>query len=170
MTLKQLDTLDSIRKFLEGNQRVAFSVLGSKPERYQFIRKTLVNFVYCKATKPDKGLLRQYLSKITGYSSSQLSRLISKHRKTGKIDWKPAKNNGFCQRYSHKDIESLATIDEHHDRPCGQTIKALCQRAAELFGEKKYENLANISVAHIYNLRGSRIYLTFRTKISFLNN
>jgi len=94
---------------------------------------------------------------------SQLSRLISKHRKTGKIDWKPAKNNGFCQRYSHKDIEILATIDEHHDRPCGQTIKALCQHAAELFGEKKHENLANISVAHIYNLRGSRIYKNKRT-------
>ena len=158
MTLQQLDTLGSIRKFLKGNQRVAFSVLGSKPERYQFIRKTLVNFVYSKASKPDKGLLRQYLSKITGYSPSQLSRLISKHKKTGKVDWKPATNNGFCQKYSHKDIESLVAIDERHDRPCGQTIKVLCQRAVDLFDEKEYENLANISVSHIYNLRASKTY------------
>ncbi len=163
MTLKQLDTLDSIRKFLEGNQRVAFSVLGSKPERYQFIRKALVDFVYYTVSLPDKRLLRQYLSKITGYSPSQLSRLISKHRKTGKIDWKPAKNNGFCQKYSHKDIESLVAIDGRHDRPCGQTIKVLCQRAVEIFGEKEYENLANISVAHIYNLRGSKTYKNKRT-------
>ena len=32
-----LDTLESIEKFLEGNQRVALSVQGTKYERYQFI-------------------------------------------------------------------------------------------------------------------------------------
>ena len=163
MTLKQLDTLESIKKFLEGNQRVAFSVLGTKPERYQFIRKTLVDFVYFKATKSKKGLLRQFLSKLTGYSPSQLSRLISKHKKTGKIDWKPARKNGFCQKYTKADIESLAEIDINHDRPCGQTVKTLCERAVNIFNEKEYENLANISVAHIYNLRDSKTYKNKRT-------
>ncbi len=86
MTLDQLETLDSIQKFLEGNQRVAFSVQGTKPERYQFIRTTLVKFVYYQASRAEKGLLRQFLTKITGYSASQLSRLISKHQKTGKVE------------------------------------------------------------------------------------
>jgi len=73
MTLDQLDTLETIQKFLDGNQRVAFSVQGTKLERYQFVRKTLVKFVYYKASKSKKGLLRQFLTKITGYSASQLS-------------------------------------------------------------------------------------------------
>lgn len=158
MTLDQLDTLDAINNFLEGNQRVAFSVQGSKAERYQFIRKTLVHFVYYKASKSEKGLLRQFLAKITSYSNSQLTRLISKHKKTGKVDWKPARKNGFSQKYTAKDIEQLVKMDELHDRPCGQTVKALCERAVDVFGEKDYENLAQISVAHIYNLRDSSVY------------
>ncbi|VAW60569.1 Integrase, catalytic region [hydrothermal vent metagenome] len=163
MTLDQLDTLGSIRKFLEGNQRVAFSVQGSKPERYQFIRTILVKFSYYTASRADKGLLRRFLSKITGYSASQLSRLISKHQQTGKVDWKPARGNGFCRKYTSKDIGSLVKIDELHDRPCGQTIKVLCERAANVFGEKEYEALAKISVAHIYNLRDSQTYKNKRT-------
>jgi len=158
MTLDQLDTLDAIKNFLEGNQRVAFSVQGGKLERYQFIRKTLVNFIYYNATKSERGLLRQFLSKITGYSSSQLTRLISKHTKTGKVEWTPARKNGFSQKYTKQDIERLVNIDTLHDRPCGQTIKVLCQRAVNVFGEKDYENLAQISVAHIYNLRDSQAY------------
>jgi transposase InsO family protein len=163
MTLDQLDNLEAIRKFLDGNQRVAFSVQDTKLERYLFIRKTLVKFVYYKASKSEKGLLRQFLTKITGYSKSQLSRLISKHQTTGKVDWKPAKSNGFNQKYTTKDIEYLVKIDQLHDRPCGQTIKVLCQRAVDVFDEKDYENLADISVAHIYNLRGSQTYKNKRT-------
>jgi transposase InsO family protein len=167
MTLDQLDTLDAIQSFLEGNQRVAFSVQGSKAERYHFVRKTLVNFAYYKASKPDKGLLRNFLAKITGYSPSQLTRLISKHTKTGKVEWEPARENGFSQKYTKKDIEQLAKIDKLHDRPCGQTIKVLCERAVNVFKDKDYENLAKISVAHIYNLRDSKTYknkLTHFTK------
>lgn len=36
-------------------------------------------------------MLRQFLTKITGYSVSQLSRLISKHQRCGKVEWKPAR-------------------------------------------------------------------------------
>lgn len=163
MTLDQLDSLEAIQKFLDGNQRVAFSVQGTKYERYQFIRKTLVRFVYNKANKSKKGTLRRFLAKITGYSDSQLSRLISRHNNTGKIEWKPAKENGFNRIYTSKDIEQLVKIDTLHDRPCGQTIKVLCERAVDVFGEKDYKNLAQISVAHIYNLRGSLTYKNKRT-------
>ncbi len=42
MTIKNLETLEDLELFLEGNQQVAFTVPGNKTERYQFIRTTLI--------------------------------------------------------------------------------------------------------------------------------
>ncbi len=39
MNIENLTTIESITNVLEGNQAVAYSVLGDKTERYQFIRK-----------------------------------------------------------------------------------------------------------------------------------
>ena len=36
--------------------------------------------------KPDKGLVRRYLAKVTGLSRAQLTRLIGRHRRTGRIE------------------------------------------------------------------------------------
>jgi hypothetical protein len=96
----------------------------------------LVKFTYYKASKSEKELLMQFLAQITGYSTSLLTRLISKHQKTGQVDWKPASKNGFNQKYTNKDIKQLVKIDEPHDRPCGQTIKVLCERAVNVFKAK----------------------------------
>jgi len=49
-------------------------------------------------------------------------------------------------------------MDERHDTPCGQAIKKLCQRAHQIYGENEYQNIANISVSHWYNLRASTGY------------
>ncbi len=37
MTIKNLNTIEAIEVFLQGNQSVVFSVLGDKTERYNFI-------------------------------------------------------------------------------------------------------------------------------------
>ena len=49
-------------------------------------------------------------------------------------------------------------MDQRHDTPCGQAVKKLCERAHQIYDETEYENLANISVAHLYNLRASSGY------------
>lgn len=46
-------------------------------------------------------------------------------------------------------------MDERHHTPSGAVIKKLCERACSVFNETEYENIATISVSHIYNLRGS---------------
>jgi hypothetical protein len=53
-------------------------------------------------------------------------------------------------------------MDEQHETPCGQAIKKLCERADQLFGEIEYRNLSQISVSHLYNLRGSPGYKKHR--------
>ena len=46
MTTTNLKTIEALEAFLEGNQLAAFSVLGNKTQRYDFVRKTLVKFGY----------------------------------------------------------------------------------------------------------------------------
>ena len=117
MKIENLKTLSSLEAFLQGNQQVAFSVLGSKTERYHFIRKTLVKFGYITLPKKDKGIVIEYLLKMTEYSRQQLTRLIKQYTETGKINWAPCRSNGFTKKYINEDITLLAKTDEIHDTP-----------------------------------------------------
>ena len=83
MTIKNLKTIENLEAFLQGNQLAAFSILGNKTERYEFVRKTLVKFSYITLSKKDKGVVIRYLLKMTDYSRQQLTRLIKKYNKTG---------------------------------------------------------------------------------------
>ena len=152
MTIKNLDTIETLEAFLQGNQPVAFSVFGNKTERYNFIRKTLVKFNYMSLSKRDKGIVIRYLLKMTGYSRQQLTRLIKKQADTGQINWMPSRLNGFAKKYTNHDIRLLAKTDERHDTPCGHAVKKLCERAHHVFNDQAYENLSTISVSHLYNL------------------
>jgi hypothetical protein len=86
MTTTNLKTVEALQAFLEGNQLAAFTVLGTKSEHYDFVRKTLVKFNYMSLPKKDKGIVIRYLIKMTGYSRQQLTMLIQKYTNTGKIN------------------------------------------------------------------------------------
>jgi len=158
MNIENLSTIESLENFLQGNQAIAYSVLGDKTERYQFIRKTLVKFSYVRCSKKDKGVINAFLRKISGYSRQQLTRLVRQHKQSGHIKWRPSRTNGFACKYTSKDINLLAKMDEQHDMPCGQAVKKLCERAYQIYDETEYKNLVNISVSHLYNLRASTGY------------
>jgi len=49
-------------------------------------------------------------------------------------------------------------VDEAHDTLSGPATQKILQREFYDFGEARYQRLATISVAHIYNLRRGRIY------------
>ncbi|MBL4831865.1 MAG: hypothetical protein JKY55_18530 [Aliivibrio sp.] len=76
MNIENLKNIEDLEQFIQGNQVVAFTVLGDKNERYKFIQKTLVKFRYLTLKKPEKGIVNRYLRKISGYSRQQLTRLI----------------------------------------------------------------------------------------------
>ncbi|WP_255418951.1 hypothetical protein [Paraglaciecola sp. MB-3u-78] len=40
MNIENLTTIEELERFIQGNQAVAFTVLGDKNQRYQFIQKT----------------------------------------------------------------------------------------------------------------------------------
>jgi transposase InsO family protein len=158
MNIENLTTIEELERFIQGNQAVAFTVLGDKNQRYQFIQKTLIKFRYITLKKTDKGIVNQYLKKVTGYSLQQLTRLIKQYKDVGRINWQPCRTNGFSTIYSTKDIKLLAEMDARHDDICGHATKKLLERAYNTFEQSEYQMLATISVSHLYNLRHSQGY------------
>jgi transposase InsO family protein len=158
MKLEQLNTLDAICQFLEGTQAVAFVVATSKSERYRWVQAALVKHRYLFLGKVDKGIITRYLMKVTGYSLAQTKRLIRQYVQTGTVSVKIARRNGFKRAYTDADIRLLASMDERHGQPSGAVLKKLCERAYKRFGQAAYQQLASISVSHLYNLRQSKTY------------
>ncbi len=154
----QIETLEQVRRFLEGTEAVCFEI-ESKETRYRWTQTTLVKFRYLTLRKTDKGLLTRYIRKMTGYSLAQVKRLIKQYRDRGRLERKQRTVRGFSRKYTRKDHLTLAALDERHETLSGPATKKLCERAYHVFGETDYERLANISIAHLYNLRKSRAYI-----------
>ena len=108
--------------------------------------------------KKDKGIVIRYLIKMTSNSRQQLTRLIQKYTKTGKINWMPCRSNGFAKKYSSQDITLLAKTNALHETPCGQAVKKICERAFTAFDDDNYQRLSELSISHLYNLRDSVCY------------
>ena len=81
---ERIRTLDQIRAFLNGSEPADFE-LTDRSSAYAFVRRTLVRFEYHGLRKPDKGLVRRFLEKVTGFSRAQLNRLLAQHRRTANI-------------------------------------------------------------------------------------
>ena len=69
-----------------------------------------------------------------------------------------ALDHAIPTRYTRADVELLASVDEAHETLSGPATQKLFQRAFYDFGDRRHERLAQLSVAHLYRLRRSRIY------------
>ena len=68
---------------LSAIERVDFK-LADRASAYDFIRRTRVRFHYLGLSKPDRGVIRRYLAKMTGLSRARLTRLIRQYRDAGR--------------------------------------------------------------------------------------
>ena len=160
----QLETIEQIRAFLAGIEAIEFS-MESPLERYRWIQATLIRLRYVSLSKGDKGVVRRYLQKVTGYSRKQLTRLIGQYKRTGKLGRRYQPRHRFATRYSAQDIVRLAQTDELHGTLSGPATKKIFEREYTLFGNPAHSRLADISVSHLYNLRKCTGYR--RPDISF---
>ena len=161
MNVKHLQTLQQVIDFLHGSSALE-PAPARQAERYQWIDQTLRHFHYASRSKADKGVLIAYLCRISGYSRQQVTRLIGRYCQQGKLIWSVAPAKGFVSRYRAEDVRLLAETDALHDTPSGPAVKKLCERACERFGDLRFERLAGISVAHLYNLRKRSEYRKIR--------
>lgn len=156
----KLDSPNAIKAFLGGADKLKFSV--PKSNRYEWIAGTLKRTNYFKLSKKDKGPIREYMELMTGYSWSQLKRLIAQYKEKKWIGQCRVPRNTFTKRYTHIDVCLLAQTDEAHQTMSGPATKKLFERAYHVYGESAYERLASISVSHLYNLRKSNGYIRQR--------
>jgi len=96
-----------------------------------------------------------YISKVTGLSLPQASRLIRKYRETGRVEPEVYQRRQFPRKYTAEDVALLAVVDRAHARLSGPATRCILQREYEEFDKPEYAHLAEISVAHLYNLRNS---------------
>ena len=71
--------IEQVEAFLQGTVAVGFSP-PPESERYAWISRTLSQFAHHGCDRRQRGLLRRFIARVTGYSRAQLIRLIAKHR------------------------------------------------------------------------------------------
>jgi len=147
-------TPQQISGFLKGSQGIEFSG-QSRAERYAWTEGMLVAQEYAQQAKKQKGAIRACLSKVTGMSLPQITRLIRMYVQAGKVEPKSYQRRRFPSKYTEPDIALLAQVDRAHERLSGPATRRILQREYEEFGKQGYARLAAISVSHLYNLRHS---------------
>jgi hypothetical protein len=157
MNDNRFEIIDQVKQFLEGSNALEFRGVYRK-ERYQWIETVLVRFTYCRLKRAEKGTIRQYIEKVSGYSRTQVSRLIRQYNRQGRLMVAYYRRHRFPMRYMLADIALLARTDELHEYLSGPSTKKIMEREWQVYGHSEFKNISSISVAHLYNLRRSHLY------------
>ena len=79
---RQLRTLEQVKQFVDGSQGIEFNGLNLK-EKYRWMEEVLKKFKYPRLKKAGKGVIRQYIEKVTSYSRAQVNRLVWRYLQAG---------------------------------------------------------------------------------------
>jgi transposase InsO family protein len=150
-------SLEGIRAFLAGSEPVEFA--GQKREEiYRWVEQTLREQDYQRLGRSDKGLVRQYVGKMTGLSRAQVTRLIGIYSQKGAVKARAYQRHRFAARYTAADIGLLAYVDRMHAGLSGPATKRILEREYSEYGQAVFQRLAGISVAQIYRFRKTAVY------------
>ncbi|MBL7062259.1 MAG: transposase family protein [Dehalococcoidia bacterium] len=153
----QLQRVEQVKQFLEGSEALEFRGLSAE-EKYKWTETVLVRFSYLRLKKAEKGVIRRYIQKVTGYSRAQVSRLIREYKRTGWLKKTEYRRHQFPRMYTPSDVILLARTDELHGWLSGPATKKVMEREYGVYGQAKFENISRISASHLYNLRKSNTY------------
>jgi transposase InsO family protein len=145
-------SLEQIEAFLNASQEMRFEGETAK-QIYRWIEQVLVRQNYHQQSRQTRGLLRRYLTKMTGRSRAQVTRLIARYRESGSLQPVPYRRHRFPQRYTRADLELLATVNAAHENLSGPATRRILEREYRLYGKPEFARLATLSVSHLYNLR-----------------
>ena len=141
MNDEKLQTIEQVKQFLEGSKAVEFRGLTTE-ERYCWIKEVLIRFKYHHLKRDEKGVIRRYIERITGYSRAQVSRLIREYRRTGRLKRTEYRRHQFPRKYMLSEIELLAKTDELHDWLSGPATKKIMEREYKVYGHSEFGNIS----------------------------
>lgn len=152
MNDEQLLTLADLEAFLDGTVAMDFTVAAD--QRYEFIARTVRRFGYGRLKRRGKAVVLRFLERVSGYSRQQVSRLVKRSCERRQLAKRyQGSRTSFARVYTGADVVLLAHTDTLHGTLSGLATKKLMERAYGMFGDTRYQRLATISVAHLYNLR-----------------
>lgn len=158
MNDNSLVTLTQLEAFTKAADLTIFRG-ARRTEKYAWITTLLSRFFYFHLRKRDKVTVRQYIMTMTGYSDAQVTRLIRQKKNHRQIVARGSLTRArFPTIYTPADVALLITMDAAHGTLSGPATKQLCQRAYRVFQDERFVRLKDISVSHLYNLRGTRQY------------
>jgi len=150
-------SLEQIRAFLAGSGEVRFAGV-QRAEVYAWVERTLLRHQYAGLGRADKGVVRQYVARMTGLGRAQVTRLIAGYRKTGRVKAVQYQRTKFATHYTAADVRLLAYVDQAHGNLSGPATKRILEREYSEYGQAVYQRLAQISVAQIYRFRNTAAY------------
>jgi len=156
-------TGEQIRSFLKGSETIEFAG-QNRADLYGWVQRVLVAQEYAGQDKKTRGAIRAYIVKVTGRSVPQIARLIRQYRAEGVVEAAPYRRRRFPVKYSREDVARLAAVDRAHGWLSGPATVRILRRECEQFRKTEYARLAEISVAHLYNLRHSPGYRKLAAK------
>lgn len=163
MTLNMNDdhlvSIAQLKEFSKLTNSAKFKSNDSKEETYEWIGRTLSKFRYFSLKKREKGIVKGYVMKMTGYSDGAVDKLIARKKKFGKIFVKERTQNTFQTFYTGEDVELLAEVSNVTLNQNGYALKEMCRSMYIDFKDNRFEKLSHISVSHLYNLKRSNLYI-----------
>jgi transposase len=135
-------SLGQIQAFLSASETIRFEG-ETQAQNYHWIEQVLGRQEYHQQNRSTRGLLRNYVTKMTSLSRAQVTRLIARYRKTGALQSAPYRRHHFPQRYTRADIELLAIVDEAHDNLGGPATRRILQREYRRYGKREFERFSH---------------------------
>jgi transposase InsO family protein len=151
-------SLEQIRVFLAASCETMRFAAACREEVYAWTERTLVRHQYGGLRRPEKGLVRRYIARMTGLSRAQVTRLIGRFAADGRVKVNPYQRRKFAARYTKADVQLLAYVDQSHGNLSGPATKHILQREYDEYGQVAFERIAQVSVAQIYRFRNSEVY------------
>lgn len=166
----KLRSIAQLQAFLNATQEISFTGApgGADQQRYEHINRVLKRFDYPQLGKAERGVVLAYIRRTSGYSRSQITRLVGRWEANRLAAVPLVKRYArpavpFARKYTAGDVALLVEMDRANEDVCGVAIVHLLRRAFAVYGDQRYERLATLSVSHLYNLRKTGGYRAQRT-------
>ena len=117
-------TLAQMQEFTDAHKDVKLIIEG-RAAAYSFIEAVLGVQHFRRLSKSQRGMVRRFLSKVTGLSRAQLTRLLSRWRRSRRVAGPPTYRPCFPRRYTAQDVALLAAVDAAHEDLSGPAMQSI---------------------------------------------
>ncbi len=155
-TDNNLRTVTDLVSFLNNPVVTDVILTGTLEERSDWILERLLRFKYLTLKKKDKGIIIQYIGRMTGLAEKQVDRYIRAFKVWQRLGHTYSRRV-FPITYTREDSWLLAEVDNATGRlSWGLTIALM--KDEYLIGDIRFVRLKDISVAQLYRLRSTSHY------------